>query len=79
MIFKTMEYVVSGIKKKTAAKGFKEIEVGDKLVCSIELVTTTKRKGLYALSVKVECAEKSLSWFNSQNQFLNNIKNFELE
>ena len=79
MKFKTKKFRVKNILKKTSAKGFKDLKIGDEVFFFMELVYTVKgsRPGNYALGVTIVSPYNS--WQNTQNKFLINLSNFELE
>ena len=87
MNFESSRYQVKNIIKKTKAKGFSNIEIGDELWFSIDLKNTlgSPHGGLYSLSIRTRhygprrLAVVDCIWENSQNDFLRFISNFELE
>ena len=82
MIFETKKYIVRRKRKRTSANGFKDLNIGDVIQCSLDLQNTTKpsyRGGNYAIEVLIKCDTLNTSWKNTQNQFVNNILNFDLE
>ena len=79
MRFETKIFTIKNIKKKTAAKGFKDLKVGDKIRFYIELDHTAKGRGRGIYASEVVIFGPQDKWKNSQNVFINNISNFELE
>ena len=85
MLFKSKFYKVTNILKKTKAKGFSEIKIGDDLSFEINLIDTRfASNGIYALYIDVfhnpiNNYLPTNMWHNSQNEFLRLIKNFELK
>ena len=87
MKFESKIYEVINILKRTKAKGFCDIQIGDRLWFYIDLKNTLgASNGLYALYVKTHhhgIREKIFkfynNWENSQNDFLRFISNFELK
>lgn len=78
--FESKQYVVKKILKPTSAKGFSQLKVGDMIKFSMSLKSTLGASGnrLYALSVDIQMSNY-VCWSNSQNMFLKNLSNFEIE
>lgn len=85
MLFKSKFYRVTNILKKTKAKGFSEIKIGDELSFEINLIDTRfASNGIYALYIETfhnptDTHLPTQMWSNSQNEFLRLIKNFKLK
>jgi hypothetical protein len=84
--FNSDVYVITKILYKTAAKYWNELKVGDKIQFTIPLHNTTGCRGLYALNVEVQFLTiyphshpANPRWKNTQNRFLGNVSNFQLE
>ena len=73
-------YEIIEIPKKTTAKFFKDLKVGDHVYFTVDLKTTTgASSGTYALYIICHLRNSPLKIRNSQNQFLNNIGRFKLK
>lgn len=80
MFFGSHLFQIIEIKKKTRAKGFKDVERGDELQFSLDLqYTTGASSGLYASNIRtvhMRGFEEIGIWHTSQNMFLNTISCF---
>ena len=78
IVLKSNVLIVEGIKRKTSAKMFKDIEVGDKLRLSVDVDYAGSNRGsTYATYIK--CANLSKNdvaykTFNEMPRFLNMFK-----
>ncbi len=81
MILKSDVFVVKSIHKKTKAKFFEDLHVGDLLQVEMELRHTGSASGggTYASYMTVRNLSKDTSVVNSQSQLVNNLRNFEIE
>jgi len=80
MILKSEVQKVTAIKKKTKAKFFKDVKIGDLLVFELKLRNTTGASGggNYATYISISNISQGTYTHNSQAQLLNNLDNFEL-
>ena len=78
IVLKSNVLIVEGIKRKTSAKMFKDIEVGDRLLLSVDVDYAGSNRGsTYATYIK--CANLSKNdvaykSFNEMPRFLNMFK-----
>ena len=78
IVLKSNVLIVEGIERKTSAKMFKDIEVGDKLLLSVDVDYAGSNRGsTYATYIK--CANLSKNdvaykSFNEMPRFLNMFK-----
>jgi hypothetical protein len=87
MITLNNKYTITKIKKKTTAAGFNQLLVGDDILLSIDVkhMNYSSKGNIYVPKILIEIPIYTKRyiplplWYNTFNQFCNNIKNFELK
>jgi hypothetical protein len=81
MLLQSKTLTIKTINKKTKAKFFEDVSVGDLLQVSMELRHTGSASGggTYASYLTIKNLSNGTSTINSQSQLVNNLKNFEIE
>ena len=78
IVLKSNTLIVEGIKRKTSAKMFKDIEVGDKLSLSVDVdYAGSNRRITYATYIKCTNLSKNdvaYKLFNEMPRFINMFK-----
>ena len=70
---------VSKILKKSSAKMFSDLKVGDTIKFSVDLERAGGYRGTYATYIKAEHLESGNTNYSSFNQMLSIVSSFEFE
>lgn len=65
--------------RKTTAKFWKDVEVGDILVCSQDVKGQGSGRGLYAVDIAISNVTKGTAPYNTMNQVTRNMDGYEFE
>lgn len=71
--------VVKDIIKKTKAKNWQEIQVGDQIIISLKLLKKYYGRGGWVPYYRIRVPERDLDFSESHNNTINRLFNFALE